>query len=98
MIWAEKQTHLTPALRGIETFKYHPSILKVKEFMTDKYMTFSFNYTAQEKVYQTRQNLDKKKTCQENDILVKIIKSHYDTFSYFIIHKIKKKKKKKKKK
>ena len=63
--------------------------------MTDKYMTFSFNYTAQEKVYQTRQNLDKKKTCQENDILVKIIKSHYDTFSYFIIHKIKKKKKKK---
>ena len=64
--------------------------------MTDKYMTFSFNYTAQEKVYQTRQNLDKKKTCQENDILVKIIKSHYDTFSYFIIHKIKKKKKKNK--
>ena len=60
-------------MRGIETFKYHPSILKVKEFMTDKYMSFSFKYTAQEKVYKTLQNLVKKKTCQENDILVKII-------------------------
>ena len=66
--------------------------------MTDKYMSFSFKYTAQEKVYKTLQNLVKKKTRQENDILVKIIKSHYDTFSYFIIHKIKKKKKNMKRK
>ena len=32
------------------------------------------------------QNLDQKKTCKENDIPVKIIKSHKDIFSYFIHH------------
>ena len=54
-----------------ETLNYHPSILKVKEFMTDNGMSFSFSYTTQEKKYKTLQNLDKKKTCQENDIPVK---------------------------
>ena len=29
--------------------------------MTDKGMSFSFNYTTQEKTYKTPQNLDKKK-------------------------------------
>ena len=38
-----------PVLRAIETFKHHPSILKIKELMTDKGMSFSFNYTTQEK-------------------------------------------------
>ena len=46
--------------------------------MTDKSMSFSFSYTTQENVYKALQNLDKKKTCQENDIPVKIIKSHND--------------------
>ena len=50
----------------IETFKYHPGILKTKEFLTDKGMPFSFSYTTQEK---SLQNLGKKKTCQENDSL-----------------------------
>ena len=70
----------------LEIFKYHPSILKIKEFMTDKGMSFSFNYTTQEKTYKTLQNLDKQKTSQENDILVKIIKSRNDIFFYFIHH------------
>ena len=54
--------------------------------MTDKGMSFSFGYTTQEKTYKTLQNLGRKKTCQENDIPVKIIKSHKDIFSYFIHH------------
>ena len=54
--------------------------------MTDKDMSISFGYTAQEKTDKTLQNLDKKKTCQENDIHVKIMKSHKDIFSYFIHH------------
>ena len=54
--------------------------------MTDKGMSFFFGYTTQEKTYKALQNLDKKKTCQENDISVKIIKSHKDIFSYFIHH------------
>ena len=83
---ANVSTHPDPVLRAIETFKYHPSILKIKEFMTNKGMSFSFCYTTQKETYKTLQNLDKKKTCQENDIPVKIIKSHKDIFSYFIHH------------
>ena len=56
-------THPDPVLRAIETSKYPPSLLKFKEFMTDKGMSFSFSYTTQ--------NLYKKKTCQENDIPLK---------------------------
>ena len=41
--------------------------------MTKKGMSFSFGYATQEKTYMALQNLDKKKTCQENDITVKII-------------------------
>ena len=78
--------HPDPVLRSIETFKYHSSILKTKAFMTEKGMSFSFTYTAQEKTFKTLQNLDKKKTFQENDIPVKIIKSHNYIFSYFIHH------------
>ena len=39
-------THPDPLLRVIETFKYHPSILKIKEFMTNKGMSFTFDYTT----------------------------------------------------
>ena len=54
--------------------------------MTDKRMSFSFGYTTHEKIYMTMQNLDMKKTCQENNIPVNIIKSHKDIFPYFIHH------------
>ena len=83
---ANVSTHPDPVLRVIETFKYHLSILKIKEFITNKGMSFSFDYTTQEKTYKALQNLDKKKTWQENDIPVKIIKSHNDIFSYFTHH------------
>ena len=53
--------------------------------MTDKDMPFSFGYTTWEKTYKTLQNLNEKKTCQENHIPVKI-KSHNDIFSYFKHH------------
>ena len=79
-------THPDSALRALETLKYHPSILKIKEFMTDKSMSFSFGNTTEEKTYKTLQNLDKKKTCRENDIYIKITKSRKDIFSYFIHH------------
>ena len=79
--------HLGPVLRAIKTFNYPPSILKIREFVTDKCMSLSFNYNTQENTCKTLKNLDKKKrTCQENDILVKIIKLHNDIFSYFIHH------------
>ena len=71
-------THPDPVLRAIETFKYNPSTLKIKEFMTNKSMSFSFGCTTRGKTYKAL------KTCQENDIPVKIIKSHKEIFSYFI--------------
>ena len=77
--------HPDPVLRAIETLKDHPSILKIKDFMTDKGMSFSFSYTTQEKNYKALQKLDKKKKCQENDFPVKIIKSHNDIFLTFYI-------------
>ena len=54
--------------------------------MTAKGMSFSLDYTTQEKTDKTLQNLDKKKKFQENDISVRIIKSHKDIVSYFIHH------------
>ena len=61
---ANLSTHPDLLLWAIETFKYHPSILKIKEFKTNKGMSFSFGYTTQEKTYKTLQNVDKKNICQ----------------------------------
>ena len=47
---ANVSAHPDPVLRAIETFKYHPSILKIKEFMTNEGMSFSSGYTTQEKL------------------------------------------------
>ena len=49
-------------------------------------MSLSFGYPTQKKTYMILQNVDKKKTCQENYNPVKMIKSHEDMFSYFIHH------------
>ena len=46
--------HPDPVLWAIETSKYQPSILKIKEFMTDKGMSFSLSYTTQEKTYKVQ--------------------------------------------
>ena len=90
LVWlifeANVSANSNPAMRAIETFKYHPSILKIREFMTDKDVPFSFSYTTQEKTYKTMQNLVKKKTFHESDISVRITKSLNDIFSYFIYH------------
>ena len=42
--------HPDPVIGVIETFKYYWSILKIKEFMTGKGMSFSFSYTSQQKL------------------------------------------------
>ena len=46
---ANFSAHPDPVLRAIKPFKYHPSILKIKEFMANKGMLFSFSCTSQEK-------------------------------------------------
>ena len=46
----------------------------------------SFNFETKNKILAEIHNLDKKKACQERDILVKIIKENIDIFSEFILH------------
>ena len=48
---ATVSTHPDSVMRAVETCKYYPSILKIKEFMTAKGMSFSFSYTTQQKTY-----------------------------------------------
>ena len=60
-------------MQVIETFKYQVSMLKLKEYMADKGMSFSFSYNTQEKTYKTLQNFNGKKACEKNDISAKII-------------------------
>ena len=57
--------HPDPVLRAVETSKYRPSILKIKEFTTDKGMSLTLSYTTQEKTYKTLQNLYKKKNVKK---------------------------------
>ena len=41
--------HLDPALQEKKTLKYHPSILKIKEFISGKSMSLSLRYITKEK-------------------------------------------------
>ena len=65
----EKQANLPtqpdPVLWMIEAFKDHSNILKIKEFMTEKGMSFFSSCTTPEKNYKALQNSDKKKACQK---------------------------------
>ena len=45
-------THPDPILRAIETYKNHSSVLKIKAFMRNRNLSFSFSYT-------TKQNISK---------------------------------------
>ena len=49
----------------IEAFKDHSNILKIKEFMTEKGMSFFSSCTTPEKNYKALQNSDKKKAYQK---------------------------------
>ena len=44
---AKVSTHPDPILQAIETFRYHRSILKIKEFVTEKSVSFSLSYATQ---------------------------------------------------
>ena len=61
----------------------HPSILKIKRKMSNKGLGFSFKYVIRNKIVKEMQNLDSKKTCQESDIPVKLIKN-LDVISPFV--------------
>ena len=52
--------------------------------MKEKDFSFSFEFVDKPKISKEMNKLDKKKACQEHDILVILIKSKQDLFSQFI--------------
>ena len=54
--------------------------------MSGKDLQYSLNFETKNKISAEIHNLDKKKACQESDVLVKIIKDNIDIFSEFILH------------
>ena len=75
-----------PVLNAIKKYENHPSIKKITHFMSGKGLKFSFIFETKNKVLAEIHNLYNKKTCQESDIPVKIIKDNIDIFSEFIFH------------
>ena len=77
---------IDPVFNAIKKYENHPSIKKIKQFMSGKDLKFSFIFETKSKILAEIHNLDNKKACQENDIPVKIIKDNIDIFSEFIFH------------
>ena len=75
-----------PILKVIAKYENHPSILRIKKYMKEKYLNFSFEFVNKPKISKEINNLDDKRACQEHDIPVKLIKSNKDLFSHFIYH------------
>ena len=77
---------MDPVFNAIKNYENHPSIKKIKHFMSGKDLKFSFIFETKNKILAEIHNLDDKKACQESDIPVKIIKDNIDIFSEFIFH------------
>ena len=75
-----------PILKAIAKYENHPSILRIKNYMKEKDLNFSFEFVDKPKISKEINQLNGKKACQEHDIPVKLIKSNKDLFSHFIYH------------
>ena len=69
-----------PILKAIAKYENHPSILRIKNYMKEKDLNFSFEFVDKPKISKEINKLDGKKACQEHDIPVKLIKSNKDFF------------------
>ena len=75
-----------PTLKAIAKYENHPIILRIKNYMKEKDLNFSFEFVKKQKISKEINELDGEKACQEHDSLVKLIKSNKDLFFYFIYH------------
>ena len=82
--WEREQMNLR--LKAIPKYENHPSILRIKNYMKEKDLYFSFEFIDKPKISKEINKLDEKKACQEHDIPAKLIKSNKDLFSHFIYH------------
>ena len=75
-----------PILKAIVKYENHPSILRIKNYMKEKDLYFSFEFVNKPKISKEINKLDEKNACQQHDIPVKLIKSNKDLFSHFLYH------------
>ena len=75
-----------PTLKAIAKYENQPIILRIKNYMKEKDLNFSFEFVKKQKISKEINKLDGEKACQEHDSLVKLIKSNKDLFFYFIYH------------
>ena len=75
-----------PVLQSIDKFSKHPSIINIKNRMSNSNCTFSFKFETQEKFSKLIQNLNCNKATQQYDIPIKILKENSEIFSYILYH------------
>ena len=68
-------------LRITETSKKHPSVVAIFENHRDS--AFSFRYVSLDEIIKEIKRLDVKKSCQDTDIPIKVIKNNSDIFADF---------------
>ena len=74
-----------PILKAITKYENHPCIIRIKNYMKEKDLRFSFEFVDKQKISKEINKLDEKKACQEHNIPVKLIKSNKDLFFSFYI-------------
>ena len=73
-------------LQSIEKFSKHPSIINIKNRISNSNCTFSFKFKTQEKFSKLLQNRICNKATQQYDIPIKILKENSEFFSYILYH------------
>ena len=72
-----------PVLKAIKKYSAHPSILSIKEKMSNN--VFSFRKVTYEEILNELNSLDTSKSTQSDDIPFKIIRDNADIFANFIL-------------
>ena len=74
-----------PILKAIAKCENHSSTLRIKNYMKEKALNFSFEFVDKPNISKEINKLDGKNTCQEHNIPLKFIKSNKDLFFLFYI-------------
>ena len=82
----EMSSHNDLIYHAIEKYQNHPSIIDIKKYMLTKNLSFSFSYSSIENISNIIHDLNPKKTCQINDVPVRILQGNNDLFSSLILH------------
>ena len=75
-----------PVLQSIQKFSKHPSIINIKNRMSNSNCTFSFKFETQEKFSKLIQKLNCNKAAHQYDIPIKMFKEKSEIFSYILYH------------